>query len=68
MSRCMTLNVPTSTIISADAKGIIEYWDGETLESVSQPDVLFRYKTETDLYELAKVTIYYIATTHSAAL
>jgi hypothetical protein len=51
----MTLNVPTSTVLSVDAKGIIEYWDAETLESVSEPDVLFRYKTETDLFELAKV-------------
>lgn len=51
----MSLNVVTGTVISVDSKGIIEYWDGDSLLPVSKPDVNFEYKSETDLYDLAKV-------------
>ena len=54
---CMTLNIPTGTVISVDMKGIIEYWDGDSLLPLSKPDVLFEYKSETDLYDLAKVRV-----------
>eukprot|EP00850_Spirogloea_muscicola_P012534 SM000081S22668 [mRNA] locus=s81:384504:389821:- [translate_table: standard] len=40
-------------VISADAKGIIEYWSPETLQFPSSK-VSFKYKTDTDLYALAK--------------
>eukprot|EP00850_Spirogloea_muscicola_P005865 SM000027S09646 [mRNA] locus=s27:578944:585194:+ [translate_table: standard] len=40
-------------VISADAKGIIEYWSPETLQFPSSK-VAFKYKTDTDLYALAK--------------
>ena len=55
----MALNVPTGTVISVDSKGIIEYWDGDTLNPLASPDVAFRYKSDTDLYDLAKVAKHY---------
>jgi hypothetical protein len=51
----MALNVATGTVISVDGKGIIEYWDGDTLLPLASPEVAFRYKSDTDLYDLAKV-------------
>lgn len=39
-------------MISTDTKGIIEFWD---LETHKQPkDVTYKYKSDTDLYDLAK--------------
>ena len=40
--------------VSGDAKGLLEYWDGETLQA-PQGKTTFRLKSDTDLYELAKV-------------
>jgi hypothetical protein len=54
----MSLNVPVGAVVSIDAKGVIEYWDGDTLQPLSAPDVQFRYKGDTDLFDLAKVCIY----------
>ena len=51
----MTLNVMNGAVISIDSKGIIEYWDGDTLLPVSKPNVMFDYKSDTDLFDLAKV-------------
>ena len=52
--KCMALNVSVNVVISADAKGVIEYWDAETCLMPEAPIVSFTYKTETDLYDLAK--------------
>lgn len=52
----MALNVVTSTVISIDAKGVIEYWSCRSLDLPGLDVVSFQYKTDTDLYELAKVT------------
>jgi hypothetical protein len=51
----MTLNVATGAVISIDTKGVIEYWDGDSLAPLIEPQVKFEYKSETDLYDLAKV-------------
>ena len=53
--KCMALNVSVNVVISADAKGVIEYWDAESGLMPETPIVSFTYKTETDLYDLAKV-------------
>lgn len=54
----MVANTTMQTIISADAKGIIEYWD---INSFLQPGidkgVSFKLKSETDLYDLAKCRV-----------
>lgn len=58
LDRCLGLNVPLGVVISADTRGMIEYWSCESLTSPELEDgveLKFRYKTETDLYALAKV-------------
>lgn len=50
--QAMALNRKYNTIISADMKGMIEYWDTESLQSPAL--VKFQYKSETDLYDLMK--------------
>lgn len=54
-------------VISIDLKGVIEYWDESSAEFPSAADekVAFRYKTETDLYDIAKVRIYSMHVSHS---
>uniref|UniRef100_A0AAV1U2Q8 peptidylprolyl isomerase n=1 Tax=Peronospora matthiolae TaxID=2874970 RepID=A0AAV1U2Q8_9STRA len=52
----LALNPVANCVISADQKGVIEYWDAETYKL---PQVAtFRYKSDTDLYELAKCKTY----------
>ena len=45
--RCMALNLAFNTVISADAKGVIEYWDVDSFLLPRSPKVTFEYKTET---------------------
>ena len=58
--RHMALNTPADVVISVDIKGVIEYWDAGDYtfpgKTASDPKgkVLFQYKSETDLYDLAK--------------
>lgn len=49
----MKLNITKSVMVSIDARGVIEYWttDGD---HAAPKDVGFRFKTDTDLYGLAK--------------
>lgn len=54
LNRCMAFNSVHGVVVSADARGIVEYWDGQTFEPPSAPAVSFRFKTETDLYDAAK--------------
>jgi len=47
--------VSKNVVISGDSKGVLEYWDCETLElPVAGSSIAFRFKTDTDLYDLAK--------------
>ena len=39
-------------MISTDAKGIIEMWDIDTYKAPAR--VIYKFKSDTDLYELAK--------------
>ena len=50
---CMGLNEPQGAVISVDSRGVIEYWDAEGDHGLPA-GLDFRFKTETDLYEVAK--------------
>jgi hypothetical protein len=41
-------------VVSADARGMIEYWDADSLSAPEAPIVNFKFKSDTDLYDLAK--------------
>ena len=47
----MALNLSFNTVISADAKGVIEYWDVDNFLMPKSPKISFEYKTETGLYD-----------------
>ena len=53
LSRAGQYNEPFHTVISADSRGLVEYWDPTTFEHPAT--VSFQFKTDTDLYEFAKV-------------
>lgn len=46
----MALNLAVNTVISADAKGVIEYWDVDTFQMPKKPKISFDYKTETGIH------------------
>lgn len=48
----MALNLAANTIISADAKGVIEYWDADTFLLPKKPKISFEFKTETGVYSI----------------
>lgn len=50
---CMAYNQRYHCVVSADSKGIIEYWNCEDFSS-TVPGVKFEYKMDTDLFELCK--------------
>eukprot|EP00750_Incisomonas_marina_P017727 INCI2388.1.p1 GENE.INCI2388.1~~INCI2388.1.p1 ORF type:complete len:685 (-),score=152.56 INCI2388.1:36-2090(-) len=58
--RHMALNYAADVVVSIDMRGVIEYWDAGDYQfpgkTASDPKgkVLFQYKSETDLYDLAK--------------
>jgi peptidylprolyl isomerase domain and WD repeat-containing protein 1 len=54
--RCMATHPSLHCVVSTDSKGVIEYWDSERYNSIGKEDgvVSFKYKMETDLYDLAK--------------
>jgi peptidylprolyl isomerase domain and WD repeat-containing protein 1 len=51
--KCMVLNAAMCCVISADARGVLEYWDVDSFVLPNEK-LSFKYKTETDLYDLAK--------------
>ncbi|OWZ21210.1 Peptidylprolyl isomerase domain and WD repeat-containing protein 1 [Phytophthora megakarya] len=51
-------NPVANCVISADQKGIIEYWDADTFKFPTKEKVKFKFKGETDLFELAKCKTY----------
>ncbi|KAL4085525.1 hypothetical protein PRIC1_015119 [Phytophthora ramorum] len=51
----LAFNPVANCVISADQKGIIEYWDADKYKFPKDKSVAkFRFKGETDLFELAK--------------
>ncbi|KAG5560981.1 hypothetical protein RHGRI_004115 [Rhododendron griersonianum] len=51
--KVMKYNHVFDTVISVDAKGIIEYWNPATLQ-FPEDGVKFRLKSDTDLFEIVK--------------
>ncbi|THG01970.1 hypothetical protein TEA_002536 [Camellia sinensis var. sinensis] len=51
--KVMKYNLIFDTVVSADAKGIIEYWNPSTLQ-FPEDGVNFRLKSDTDLFEIVK--------------
>jgi len=49
----MALNPGLSLMVSADSHGVIEYWDMSG--NFPKDSLKFKFKTETDLYDIAKV-------------
>jgi peptidylprolyl isomerase domain and WD repeat-containing protein 1 len=51
----MKYNAVYDTVISTDCRGMLEYWQPVDGSQPAPPTVTWRYKTETDLYEMAKL-------------
>ncbi|XP_022969540.1 peptidyl-prolyl cis-trans isomerase CYP71 [Cucurbita maxima] len=51
--KVMKYNHVFDAVISADAKGIIEYWTPDTLQ-FPENDVNFKFKSDTNLFEIVK--------------
>ncbi|GLJ43882.1 hypothetical protein SUGI_0914730 [Cryptomeria japonica] len=51
--KVMKYNHAFDMVISADSKGLIEYWSPETLKFPNK-GLEFKFKTDTNLYDLAK--------------
>ena len=58
----LAYNESASTVISADAKGVIEYWAADPEEGFGAPPAAaglkFEFKSETDLFDVAKARAY----------
>lgn len=52
--KSMKYNEPYNSVVSCDEKGMIEYWSAEDFKIPTDLD--YKYKSETDLYDLAKVS------------
>jgi peptidylprolyl isomerase domain and WD repeat-containing protein 1 len=52
--KTLTPNPKFNFVISSDSRGMLEYWDADSYEPPSSSVVSFRFKSETDLYDLAK--------------
>ena len=50
-------NPEYDVVISLDRSAMLEYWGGVSHDYKFPNNVKFQYKTDTDLYEFAKVTI-----------
>ena len=48
-------NAPYEVVVSVDSDGLLEYWTGPKYEYKFPKNVLWEYKTDTDLYEFMKV-------------
>ncbi|KAK9734540.1 hypothetical protein RND81_04G146600 [Saponaria officinalis] len=51
--KVMKYNPVCDSVVSVDARGIIEYWDATTLE-FPESGVTFKLKSDTDLFEIVK--------------
>ena len=63
----MALNLTANTVISADAKGVIEYWDVDSFQMPKVPKISFEYKTETGM-RVQKSAVQRVLTSSSALL
>lgn len=51
----MRFNAAKQCVVSGDRRGVIEYWSPATGRLPPPPAVRFQFKSETDLYTMAKV-------------
>lgn len=51
----LAYNEPYDTVVSADDKGMIEYWSPREPFELPETAGMWRYKSDTDLYEFRKV-------------
>ncbi|KAK0395069.1 hypothetical protein QR680_001096 [Steinernema hermaphroditum] len=54
----MQYSVNLNVAVSVDEMGMIEYWSGPKTEYEFPTNVSFKYKSDTDLYELPKKKVY----------
>lgn len=54
--KCLQYNSVFEAAVSVDMGGMLEYWSGPKADFAFPKKVLWEYKTDTDLYEFAKVT------------
>lgn len=50
----LAYNEPAKTVVSADRNGVLEYWGAEEYGRPPAGSVSFKFKMDTDLYDLAK--------------
>ena len=50
----MALNITHGSVISSDSRGVLEYWNADTLQPATEGSLSFRFKSDTDLYALCK--------------
>ncbi|CAM9800719.1 unnamed protein product [Pylaiella littoralis] len=50
----LAFNEPAKTVVSADRSGVLEYWGAEEYGRPRAAAVTFKFKMDTDLYDLAK--------------
>jgi hypothetical protein len=48
-------NAAYDVVVSADVRGMVEYWSGQPGGYATPRNIAFVNKTDTDLYHLAKV-------------
>jgi len=52
--QCMATNLIRNCVISADRRGMLEYWDTQDFSTPGADRISFKLKSDTDLYDLAK--------------
>jgi len=54
----MQYNLEYDVIVSVDRSAMLEYWGGVSHDYKFPSNLQFQYKTDTDLYEFAKVCLF----------
>ncbi|CBJ32259.1 peptidylprolyl isomerase domain and WD repeat containing 1 [Ectocarpus siliculosus] len=52
----LAFNEPAKTVVSADRSGVLEYWSAEDCGRPPAGAVKFKFKMDTDLYDMAKAS------------
>lgn len=55
----LQFNPVFETVVSVDSSGMLEYWTGPSQDYQFPRNISWEYKTDTDLYEFAKVQLCY---------
>lgn len=54
-------NAVFDSVVSVDGSGMLEYWTGPKHDYEIAKAVQWKYKTDTDLYEFAKVCCFLVS-------